>query len=130
MARDWLASTGLLREMFVRWGLRHPAHRVALSRAYDLYRLSSLVLPRNDRPLLADTVAKVENRARLKISRKSIFSRPYCCKALQRRYEGPRSFLSETMWSLTSTRAKRISGPKKFRPSGEKDFFNTIGAKW
>jgi len=34
--------------------------------------------------------------------------------------------LSETMWSLTSTCAKRIGGPKKFRPSGEKDFFNTI----
>jgi hypothetical protein len=35
--------------------------------------------------------------------------------------------LGETMWSLTSPRAKRISGPKKFRSSPEKDFFNTIG---
>jgi hypothetical protein len=33
------------------------------------------------------------------------------------------------MWSLTSTRAKRIGGPEKFRPSGEKDFFNTICQK-
>jgi hypothetical protein len=31
------------------------------------------------------------------------------------------------MWSLTSPRAKRISGPKKFRSSPKKDFFNTIG---
>jgi hypothetical protein len=31
------------------------------------------------------------------------------------------------MWSLTSQRAKRISGPKKFRLSAKKDFFfNTI----
>jgi hypothetical protein len=30
------------------------------------------------------------------------------------------------MRSLTSPRAKRISGPKNFRSSGEKDFFNTI----
>src|ERR1700688_3675394 len=30
------------------------------------------------------------------------------------------------MWSLTSTRAKRISGPKNPRPSDEKDFCNTI----
>jgi len=33
------------------------------------------------------------------------------------------------MWSLTSPRAKRISGSRKFRSSGEKDFFNTIGTK-
>jgi hypothetical protein len=33
------------------------------------------------------------------------------------------------MWSLTPKRAKRISGPKKFRPSGEKDFFNTIPSR-
>src|SRR5450759_4299173 len=31
------------------------------------------------------------------------------------------------MWSLTSPRAKRISGPKKFRSSAKEDFFNTIG---
>jgi len=30
------------------------------------------------------------------------------------------------MWSLTSPRAKRISGPKNLRPSGENAFFNTI----
>jgi hypothetical protein len=80
-------------------------------------------------PLCADTVAKVENRTTLKISRKSIFRhlyRFYRCEARQRRYEGPWSFLSEAIWSLTSLRAKRISGPKKFRSSGGKDFFNTI----
>jgi hypothetical protein len=35
----------------------------------------------------------------------------------------------EVVWSLTSTRANRISGYKKFRASPKKDFFNTIGAK-
>jgi hypothetical protein len=30
------------------------------------------------------------------------------------------------MWSLTSPRAKRIDGPKKFRSSPKKGFFNTI----
>jgi hypothetical protein len=43
-----------------------------------------------------------------------------------RRYEDPWSFVCETMWSLTSAPANRISGPKKFRSSAEKDFFNTI----
>jgi hypothetical protein len=33
------------------------------------------------------------------------------------------------MWSLTSPRAKRINGPKKFRSSPKKDFFNAIGQK-
>jgi hypothetical protein len=30
------------------------------------------------------------------------------------------------MWSLTSPRAERISGPEKFRSSARKDFFNSI----
>jgi hypothetical protein len=30
------------------------------------------------------------------------------------------------MWSLTSPRAERISGPEKSRSSVKKDFFNTI----
>src|ERR1035437_5634439 len=62
------------------------------------------------RLLLADTVAKVENRTTPKISRKSIFRRRYCCKALYGRYEDRWSFLCEMMWSLTSPRTKRISG--------------------
>jgi hypothetical protein len=33
------------------------------------------------------------------------------------------------MWSLTSPRAKRISGSKNFRPSAKNDFFNTIRQK-
>jgi hypothetical protein len=33
------------------------------------------------------------------------------------------------MWPFTSPRAKRISGPKNFRPSVKIAFFNTIGAK-
>jgi len=34
--------------------------------------------------------------------------------------------LCETMWSLISPRAKRISSPEKFWSSPQKDFFNTI----
>jgi hypothetical protein len=33
------------------------------------------------------------------------------------------------MWSLTSPRTKRISGPEKFRTSARKDFFNSICQK-
>jgi hypothetical protein len=77
-------------------------------------------------PLAPDSVEKVENRTAPKISRKSIFSRLYRCKAPWRRYAGRWSFLPEMMWSLTSSRAKRISRPRNFRLSGEKDFFNTI----
>ena len=65
----------------------------------------------------ADTVAKVENRTTLKISRKLIFRLLCCCLAIQRRYEGPWSILDESIWSLTSPRVKRISGSKKFRSS-------------
>jgi hypothetical protein len=76
-----------------------------------------------------DTVAKVENRTTLKISRKLILSCLYGCNPLSADTKVGGSFLCETMWSLTSPRAKRISGPKKFRSSPKKDFFNTIRAK-
>jgi hypothetical protein len=33
------------------------------------------------------------------------------------------------MWSLTSPRVKRISGPEKFGSSAKKEFFNTICQK-
>ena len=33
-----------------------------------------------------------------------------CCVAFQRHYGGPWSILAQTIWSLTSLRAKRISG--------------------
>jgi hypothetical protein len=71
-------------------------------------------------------VAKVENRATLKISRKLIFRLLCCGLAIQRRYEGPWSILDESIWSLTSPRVKRISGSKNFRSSPQNDFFNTI----
>jgi len=61
-------------------------------------------------PKSADIVAKVENRTTPKISRGSIFRRCCCRKVLWGQYEGRCSFLYETMWSLTSPRAKRISG--------------------
>src|SRR5439155_17334249 len=61
----------------------------------------------------ADIVAKVENRTTSKISQKLIFSRRGHCNTPYRRYEAPWSFWCETMWSLISPRAKRISGPEK-----------------
>jgi hypothetical protein len=33
------------------------------------------------------------------------------------------------MWSLTSPRAERISGPENFRSSARRDFFNSIGTE-
>ena len=77
-------------------------------------------------PLLADIVAKVENRTALKISRKSIFGLLCCRVAFQRPYGGPCSILDEAIWSLTSPRARRISGSKNFRSPPRKDFCNNI----
>src|SRR5215470_4024912 len=77
--------------------------------------------------LWADFVAKVENRTTLKISRELIFVLLCCCVAFQRRYGGPWSIWRETMWSLTSPRIKRISGPKNFRSTPQKDFCNKVG---
>src|SRR6202023_1551004 len=79
--------------------------------------------------LLADIVAKVENRTPPKFSRKSIFRRRYCCNALGGRYEDRWSFLYEMMWSLTSRGAGRIGGSGNFRSSPQKDFCNNIGTK-
>ena len=61
------------------------------------------------------------------ISRMSIFSEIYCCNASWCRYEGPWSFLREMMWSLTSSRANRVSGLYNFCTSPEKYFCNNIG---
>jgi len=36
--------------------------------------------------------------------------------------------LCEMTWSLTSPRATRINGAKKFQSSPKKDLFNSIGA--
>jgi hypothetical protein len=48
-------------------------------------------------PLGADIVAKVENRATPKISRKLIFGFLNRCVAFQHCYGGPRSILDETI---------------------------------
>ena len=76
--------------------------------------------------LLADIVAKVENRATRKISRKLIFGLLRRCVAFQRHYGSPWSIMDETIWSLTSPLVKRISGSKKLRSSPQKDFCNNI----
>jgi len=65
-------------------------------------------------PLLADSVEKVENRTTPKISRKVSFWASLLLQGSLARYDGAWSFLSETTWSLTSTRARRIGGPTKF----------------
>jgi hypothetical protein len=39
------------------------------------------------------------------------------------------SVQGKAMWSLTSRRVKRISGPEKSRLSDGNDFFNSIGQK-
>ena len=77
-------------------------------------------------PFRADIVAKVENRATRKISRKLIFGFLRRCVAFQRHYGGPWSILDEVIWSLTSPLVKRVSGSKKFRSSPQKDFCNNI----
>jgi hypothetical protein len=74
-------------------------------------------------PLWVDAVA---NRKAPKISRMLMFGELYRCNASRRRYEGPRLFLREVMWSLTFPRTNRISGLYNFRSSSEKDFSNTI----
>jgi hypothetical protein len=74
----------------------------------------------------ADIVAKVENRATRKISRKLIFGLLRRCVAFQRHCRDPWSILDEAIWSLTSPLVKRISGSKKFRSSPQKDFCNNI----
>ena len=76
-----------------------------------------------------DTVAKVENRATPKISRKLIFGLLRRCVAFQGHHGGPWSILDQTMWSLTSPLAKRISGSKQFRLSPQKGFCNSIVGK-
>jgi hypothetical protein len=84
--------------------------------------------PFSERPHRADTVVKVENRKAPKVSRMLIFSELYRGNASWRRHEGPWSFLREMMWSLTSPRANRISGPYNFRSSPQKDF-STLSAR-
>ena len=67
-------------------------------------------------------IAKVENRATRKISRKLIFGLLRRCVAFQRHYGGPWSILDETIWFLTSPLVKRISGSEKLRSSPQKTF--------
>ena len=75
-------------------------------------------------PLLADCVAKVENRTTPKISQKLIFGLLCDSIAFQSRQEGPWSILEEAIRSLTSPRVKRISGSKNYRSTPQKDFCN------
>ncbi|MET4716183.1 hypothetical protein ABIF63_000286 [Bradyrhizobium japonicum] len=79
---------------------------------------------------LADIVAKVENRTTVKISQKLI-SRPLrCCIGCQCHYGDRGSILDQAIWSLTSSRAKRISGSKNFCSTHQKDFCNKRRAKF
>ena len=105
------------------------------SRRFDCAPTTSALPPSTDivrsppaGPFRDDIVAKVENRATRKISRKLIFGLLRRCVAFQGHHGGPWSILDETMWSLTSPLAKRISGSKKFRLSPQKDFFSNNGS--
>jgi len=80
-------------------------------------------------PLLADIIAKVENRDAPKISRKLILRHSCRCKALWRRYEGPWSFLCETMRSLISPRAKRINGSSSLLKNLEMEIFLILAGR-
>ena len=66
-----------------------------------------------------DSVAKVENRT-TRNSREDRFLDILPPQGAEWRYEGPWSFLCETMWSLISSHAKRISGPSNFGHHTEK----------
>jgi hypothetical protein len=78
---------------------------------------------------MADSVAKVENRAAPKISRKSILRRSYRCKPYSGDTKVRGRFCVKRCGPFISPRAKRISGTEKFWSSSQKDFFNTIGTK-
>src|SRR5882757_7398642 len=82
-----------------------------------------------EQPLVADFVAKVENPKTPNISRKSIPRHRCRCEASWRRYEGPWSFWRETIWSLTSRGARRISGSENFGSPPQKYFCNKICTK-
>jgi hypothetical protein len=69
--------------------------------------------------------SKIERRQKSREGR--ILDAYIHCKAPLRRYEGPWSFLRETMRSLTSQRAKRISGPKNLVRQAKKTF-STLSA--
>jgi hypothetical protein len=102
------------------------SHRAASLASSTPTRIVRAQWQLTDGPLCADIVAKVENRATRKISRKLIFGLLCRYVAFQRHYGGPRSILDETIWSLTSPRVKRIRGSKSFRSAPRKDFCNNI----
>jgi hypothetical protein len=85
--------------------------------------------PGTRRPLCADSVEKVENRTTPKISRKSIYSVSIATRHHSADTKVPGRFCVKRCGPFTSPRAIRISGPKKFRSSAEKDFFNNIRQK-
>jgi hypothetical protein len=75
-----------------------------------------------ERQLLADIVAKVENRSAPKIWRKLILGYLRGCVTFQRHWEGPWLILDETIWSPTSARAKCISALRIFVRHPKKTF--------
>ena len=80
-------------------------------------------------PLCADIVEKVESSRAPKISRMSNVRDLRRSKAIQNRCERRWSVLRSLMWSLTSLRVRRTSGPENFWSYGKRDFFNNIRQK-
>ena len=76
---------------------------------------------------MADSVAKVENRAMPKISRKQIFRHLHVARLCSADVEVRGQFCAKQLWSLIWPHTNRISGPGKFHSSPKKDFCNNIG---
>jgi hypothetical protein len=85
-----------------------------------------------ERQLLADIVAKVENRSAPKIWRKLILGYLRGCVTFQRHWEGPWLILDETIWSPTSAHAKCISALRIFVRHPKKTFatISAQGGRW
>jgi len=111
-------------------GVVHHIIRVGLGPSLDVC-LRGYFGPASDGeggPKSADSVEKVENRATRKISRKLTFGFLCRCVALQSRYGGRWSILDETIWSLTSQRMRRTSGPESFQSTAKRTF-STLSAR-
>src|SRR4030081_2334621 len=82
-------------------GVSVLSHRAASLASGTPTRIVRAQWKLTDGPLCTDIVAKVENRATRKISRKLIFGLLCRYVAFQSHYGVPRSILDETIWSLT-----------------------------
>jgi hypothetical protein len=95
--------------------------------AWPFYFLTLKIVTRGGWPLLADSVAKVENRSAPKISRKSILEAAIAAKLSTADTRTGGILLRNDVLPHVAPRETHQRS-FKFRSSPEKDFFN-IGAK-